>query len=150
MSDFGIIIDGDRDRRTLEWLKRIRLESEIQAAAEAVAATGSKVYISNVLKKMRLSNVAKTARLDVEPPTPEERAERKAQREAEKAAQMEQGKKNAAWMRTQLAGMEAARTAPAPAAPAAEPSQTTPGRPSIRERVAQMQEQAREQAQRKS
>ena len=148
MSNFNIIIEGDRDRRTLEWLKRIRMENEIQAAAEAVAATGSKVYISNVLKKMRLSDVAKTARLDVAPPTPEQLAERQAQREAEKAAQLEQGKRNAAAVRAKLAEWEAARTA-APAAPTEAP-EPTPDRPSIKERVAQMEAQARAQAQRKS
>ena len=141
MSNFNIIIEGDRDRRTLEWLKRIRTENEIQAAAEAVAATGSKVYISNVLKKMRLSDVAKTARLDVAPPTPEQLAERQAQ-------QLEQGKRNAAAVRAKLAEWEAARTA-APAAPTEAP-EPTPDRPSIKERVAQMEAQARAQAQRKS
>lgn len=63
MSDFGIILDSDRDRRTLEWLRTMSSDADIQAAAQAVAVSGSRVYVSNVTKRLGLAEAAKAAQL---------------------------------------------------------------------------------------
>ena len=72
MSDehYGILIESDRDRRTLDWLRRIKTTDEIAAAALAVAGSGRRVYVSNVVRQLGLTDVVKLARLEQEPAAP--------------------------------------------------------------------------------
>ena len=65
--NFGILLDSDRDRRTLAWLRRLKTDDEIAAAAMAVATSGRRVYISNVVKSLGLQEVVKLAQLEQEP-----------------------------------------------------------------------------------
>ena len=85
MSDehYGILIESDRDRRTLDWLRRIKTTDEIAAAALAVAGSGRRVYVSNVVRQLGLTDVVKLARLEQEPaaPRPEPGPEAAAARE---------------------------------------------------------------------
>ena len=69
MSDehYGILIESDRDRRTLDWLRRIKTTDEIAAAALAVAGSGRRVYVSNVVRQLGLTDVVKLAQLEQEP-----------------------------------------------------------------------------------
>ena len=63
----GIRLDSDRDRRTLTWLRRLKSDDEIQAAAQTVADSGRRVYVSNVVKQLGLAEVVKLAQLEQEP-----------------------------------------------------------------------------------
>ena len=140
-----VILANDRDRRTLAWLRRVRGDDAVKQAIDAVAASGSRVYVSNVVKRMGMAEAAKTAGLDREPRTPEQLAEIQAQKEAREA---EQRKRTAAFLKAKREEWGAARTpvqAAAPAAPALE--SMSPSKPSIKERVAQLEAQARAQAQ---
>lgn len=69
MSDehYGILIESDRDRRTLAWLRRLKSDDEIQAAAQTVADSGRRVYVSNVVKQLGMAEVVKLAQLEQEP-----------------------------------------------------------------------------------
>lgn len=65
-----VILDNDRDRRTLAWLRRLRGDDQVREAIEAVAGSGRRVYVSNVVRQLGLTDVVKLARLEQEPAAP--------------------------------------------------------------------------------
>ena len=62
-----VILDNDRDRRTLAWLRRLRGDDQVREAIEAVAGSGRRVYVSNVVRQLGLTDVVKLAQLEQEP-----------------------------------------------------------------------------------
>lgn len=52
--DFGVIVESDRDRRTLAWLREQIGDDAVRVGADYVRETGSRVYVSNVAKVYKL------------------------------------------------------------------------------------------------
>lgn len=60
---FGLLIDSDRDRRTLAWILSQVSADQVQEAVQAVQAQGRKPYVSNTAKALGLvvpANLART------------------------------------------------------------------------------------------
>ena len=60
---FGLLIDSDRDRRTLAWILSQVSADQVREAVQAVQAQGRKPYVSNTAKVLGLvvpANLART------------------------------------------------------------------------------------------
>ena len=60
---FGLLIDSDRDRRTLAWILSQASADQVREAVQTVQAQGRKPYVSNTAKVLGLvvpANLART------------------------------------------------------------------------------------------